>query len=207
VGVEADADELSRVLKELEGKDVKELIEAGRKKLQAVPSGGGGGAAPAAGGAAPAAGGAAKKEEKKEEPSEEDEVRSRQRERERAGQEGRAAAGGVGDSNGARDSSSRIPSQRCCSSAVAAWVLSQRWVGQARVVQLLQGMLPTSVASMEPVDCKACIWGNNCTGGCGERVHAGCAVEGDDGRAGMLPSCKGRLSGCRSLFMQSTLKP
>ena len=72
VGVEADAESVTKLLGELEGKDINELIAAGRAKLQSVPSGGGGGAAPAAGGAAPAAA-EAKKEEKKEEPSEEDE--------------------------------------------------------------------------------------------------------------------------------------
>jgi ribosomal protein L12E/L44/L45/RPP1/RPP2 len=74
VGVEADAADVERLLKELEGKDISELIAAGREKLQSVPSGGGAvAAAPAAGGAA--GGAAAPKEEKKEEPSEEDEVR------------------------------------------------------------------------------------------------------------------------------------
>jgi large subunit ribosomal protein LP2 len=71
VGVEADADSVSRLLKELEGKDLAELVAAGREKLQSVPSGAAAAAAPAAGGAAPAA---KKEEAKKEEPSEEDEV-------------------------------------------------------------------------------------------------------------------------------------
>uniref|UniRef100_A0A383VVT5 60S acidic ribosomal protein P2 n=1 Tax=Tetradesmus obliquus TaxID=3088 RepID=A0A383VVT5_TETOB len=72
VGVEADAADVDRLLKELEGKDISELIAAGREKLQSVPSGGAAvAAAPAAGGAA--GGAAAAKEEKKEEPSEEDE--------------------------------------------------------------------------------------------------------------------------------------
>jgi large subunit ribosomal protein LP2 len=72
--VEADAADVERLLKELEGKDINELIAAGREKLQSVPSGGAAvAAAPAAGGAA--GGAAAPKEEKKEEPSEEDEVR------------------------------------------------------------------------------------------------------------------------------------
>eukprot|EP00878_Enallax_costatus_P005912 GHUV01006203.1.p2 GENE.GHUV01006203.1~~GHUV01006203.1.p2 ORF type:complete len:111 (+),score=55.31 GHUV01006203.1:46-378(+) len=73
VGVEADSADVERLLKELEGKDINELIAAGREKLQSVPSGGGAvAAAPAAGGAA-AGGAAPAKEEKKEEPSEEDE--------------------------------------------------------------------------------------------------------------------------------------
>jgi large subunit ribosomal protein LP2 len=77
VGIEADAADVERLLKELEGKDIHELIAAGREKLQSVPSGGAvAAAAPAAGGGGAAAGGAAAaKEEKKEEPSEEDEVR------------------------------------------------------------------------------------------------------------------------------------
>ncbi|GBG00251.1 60S acidic ribosomal protein [Raphidocelis subcapitata] len=71
VGVEADAANVEKLLGELAGKDIAELIAAGREKLQSVPSGGGAvAAAPAAGGAAPAAG---KAEAKKEEPSEEDE--------------------------------------------------------------------------------------------------------------------------------------
>ncbi|EMC93215.1 hypothetical protein BAUCODRAFT_36883 [Baudoinia panamericana UAMH 10762] len=84
VGIEADEDRLSLLLKELDGKDMNELISQGTEKLASVPSGGlGGGAAPAAaaaGGAAPAAGGAAaadeapaeeaKKEEEKEESDE-----------------------------------------------------------------------------------------------------------------------------------------
>jgi large subunit ribosomal protein LP2 len=72
VGVEADAADVERLLKELEGKNIDELIAAGREKLQSVPSGGAVAAAPAAGGAA-AGGAAPAKEEKKEEPSEEDE--------------------------------------------------------------------------------------------------------------------------------------
>lgn len=69
MGVESDAAAVSKLLGELEGKDVMEVIAAGREKLASVPaggavaaSGGGGGAAAAAGGAA-----AAKEEEKVEE--------------------------------------------------------------------------------------------------------------------------------------------
>ncbi|KAI8463345.1 MAG: 60s acidic ribosomal protein-domain-containing protein [Monoraphidium minutum] len=72
VGVEAASADVKRLLKELEGKDVNELLAAGRKKLQSVPSGGAVAAAPAAGGAA-AGGAAAAAPAKKEEPSEEDE--------------------------------------------------------------------------------------------------------------------------------------
>ncbi|KAK4899147.1 60S acidic ribosomal protein P2 [Elasticomyces elasticus] len=80
VGIEAEEERLTLLLKELEGKDINELIAQGTEKLASVPSGGvgapssGGAAAPAAGGAAPAeaeAAPAAAKEEEKEE-SEED---------------------------------------------------------------------------------------------------------------------------------------
>ncbi|KAI9167525.1 60S acidic ribosomal protein P2 [Paramyrothecium foliicola] len=73
VGIEADDERLDKLLSELEGKDINELIASGSEKLASVPSGGAGGAAPAAGGAA--AGGAAedaKKEEKEEEKEESD---------------------------------------------------------------------------------------------------------------------------------------
>ncbi|KAI4279134.1 MAG: hypothetical protein LQ337_000475 [Flavoplaca oasis] len=78
VGIDADDDRLDKLIKELEGKDLQELIAEGSQKLASVPSGGGGGggaAAPAAGGAA---GGAAaeekapEKEPEKEEESDED---------------------------------------------------------------------------------------------------------------------------------------
>merc|ERR1712226_483599 len=71
VGVDAEADQIKKVISELNGKDLEELIAEGAEKLASVPSGGGGAAAaaPAAGGdAAPAEG---KKEEKKKEESEE----------------------------------------------------------------------------------------------------------------------------------------
>ncbi|KAL6711913.1 60S acidic ribosomal protein P2 [Coniothyrium glycines] len=72
VGIEADSDRLDKLISELEGKDINELIQEGSSKLASVPSGGAGGA-PAAGGGA-ASGGAAEeaapeaaKEEEKEE--------------------------------------------------------------------------------------------------------------------------------------------
>ncbi|KUI57898.1 60S acidic ribosomal protein P2 [Cytospora mali] len=70
VGIEVDSDRLEKLLSELEGKDINELIAEGSSKLASVPSGGAGGA-PAAAGAA--AGGAAEPaaEEKKEEEKEE----------------------------------------------------------------------------------------------------------------------------------------
>ncbi|KAK4153954.1 60S acidic ribosomal protein P2 [Chaetomidium leptoderma] len=74
VGIEADSERLEKLLSELKGKDINELIAEGSSKLASVPSGGGGGGAAAAGGAA--AGGAAaeapKAEEKEEEKEESD---------------------------------------------------------------------------------------------------------------------------------------
>ena len=59
------------LLKELEGKEVADVLEAGRSKLSAVPAGGASAAAPAAaGGDAPAAGGDKKKDEPEEEEDE-----------------------------------------------------------------------------------------------------------------------------------------
>ena len=76
VGAECDDDRIELLLAEVKGKDITELIAAGREKLASVPSGGGAVAvaAPtaAAGGAAPAA--EAKKEEKVEEKEESDDV-------------------------------------------------------------------------------------------------------------------------------------
>ena len=74
VGIEADDERLEKLLSELEGKDINELIASGSEKLASVPSGGAGGAAAggaAAGGAAPAE--EAKVEEKEEEKEESDE--------------------------------------------------------------------------------------------------------------------------------------
>ncbi|KAJ1968036.1 60S acidic ribosomal protein P2, partial [Dimargaris xerosporica] len=65
VGIEADEERISLLVKELEGKKVDTLIEEGRSKLSSVPAGG---AAPgAAAGAAAAGGAAAAAEEAKEE--------------------------------------------------------------------------------------------------------------------------------------------
>lgn len=74
VGAEADSERVSFLLKELEGKDILEVIAAGKEKFASVPSGGGGGAvvvSSGGGGAAPAAAVEEKVEEKKEEPKEE----------------------------------------------------------------------------------------------------------------------------------------
>ncbi|KAJ2915451.1 hypothetical protein MD484_g4947, partial [Candolleomyces efflorescens] len=73
VGIETDDERLSKLLSELEGKDIGELIAEGSGKLASVPSGGAGAAAAPSGGAA--AGGAAapeKEEEKVEEKEESD---------------------------------------------------------------------------------------------------------------------------------------
>jgi len=68
VGIEADADSLNRFLAEMEGKDLDETLEAGKKMLAKFGGGGGGGVS--AGGAA--AGGAAAAEEEKQEEEEEE---------------------------------------------------------------------------------------------------------------------------------------
>ncbi|PWY70054.1 ribosomal protein P2 [Aspergillus vadensis CBS 113365] len=70
VGIDAEEERLQKLIAELEGKDLQELISEGSQKLASVPSGGAGAAAAAA----PAAGGAAAEapaEEKKEEAAEE----------------------------------------------------------------------------------------------------------------------------------------
>ncbi|XP_040993187.1 60S acidic ribosomal protein P2A-like [Juglans microcarpa x Juglans regia] len=74
VGAEADDDKIELLLSEVKGKDITELIAAGREKLASVPSGGGGiaVAAPAGGAAAAAAAAEPKKEEKVEEKEESD---------------------------------------------------------------------------------------------------------------------------------------
>ncbi|RDW90681.1 ribosomal protein P2 [Aspergillus mulundensis] len=73
VGVDADDERLEKLIAELQGKDINELIAEGTTKLASVPSGGAGGAAApaaAAGGAAAAEAPAAEKEEEKEESDE-----------------------------------------------------------------------------------------------------------------------------------------
>ncbi|KAL8704453.1 MAG: hypothetical protein Q9201_002369 [Fulgogasparrea decipioides] len=78
VGIDADEDRLDKLIEELDGKDLQELIQQGSAKLASVPSGGGGGggagapAAAAGGGAAAAEEKAAEKEPEKEEESDED---------------------------------------------------------------------------------------------------------------------------------------
>lgn len=69
VGAEVDEEKVEKLLADLEGKNVEELIKSGLDKLVSIPTGGA--AAPAAGAAAPAA--EEKKEEAKEEEEEEEE--------------------------------------------------------------------------------------------------------------------------------------
>ncbi|XP_052005529.1 60S acidic ribosomal protein P2-like isoform X2 [Xyrauchen texanus] len=75
VGIEADDNRMGKVVSELNGKNVEEVIATGFSKLASVPSGG---AVAVSSSAAPAAGGTAaapaeeKKEEKKEESEESD---------------------------------------------------------------------------------------------------------------------------------------
>ncbi|BGO91202.1 hypothetical protein NBRC10512_001266 [Rhodotorula toruloides] len=67
--IQADDERLSVLIKELEGKDVNEVIAEGSKKLASVPSGG---AAPAAAAGGAAAGGAAE-EKAEDKPAEKEE--------------------------------------------------------------------------------------------------------------------------------------
>merc|ERR1712241_1228573 len=70
VGIDIDKEKLDKVISELSGKSVEELIAEGSKKLASVPSAGGA-AAPAAAAGGGGAAAEAPKEEKKEEPAEE----------------------------------------------------------------------------------------------------------------------------------------
>lgn len=72
VDVEYNPEQSKKVVSELSGKNLEELIQKGSEKLATIPSGGGGSAPVAAAGAATAAV-EEKKEEKKEEEEEEDE--------------------------------------------------------------------------------------------------------------------------------------
>ena len=80
VGAEADADRIDLLLKELDGKDINEIIAAGREKFASVGGGGGGGGGVVVAAAGGGGGGAAeakeeeKKPEKEEEKEESDEV-------------------------------------------------------------------------------------------------------------------------------------
>ena len=70
VGVDADEERLSKVISELSGKNIDDVLAEGREKLASVPSGGGGRAA--AGGAAAGGDAAPAEEEKKPESSSEE---------------------------------------------------------------------------------------------------------------------------------------
>ncbi|XP_047307941.1 60S acidic ribosomal protein P2B-like [Impatiens glandulifera] len=74
VGVDADEEKIELLLGSVKGKDITELIAAGREKLSSVPSGGGGAVAvsAAASGGAAAAPAAEQKEEKVVEKEESD---------------------------------------------------------------------------------------------------------------------------------------
>ncbi|RFU76183.1 60s acidic ribosomal p2 [Trichoderma arundinaceum] len=73
VGIEAEDERLEKLISELSGKDVNELIAAGSEKLASVPSGGAGAAAAGGAAAGGAAAAEAKEEEKEEEKEESDE--------------------------------------------------------------------------------------------------------------------------------------
>ncbi|KAL9982048.1 hypothetical protein ACROYT_G010835 [Oculina patagonica] len=76
VGIDVDSERLDVVIKELSGKEIDEVIAAGKSKLASVPTGGAVMAGAAASGAPAAAGGEAKEEEKKEEKKEEEDEES-----------------------------------------------------------------------------------------------------------------------------------
>ena len=69
VGVEADSDSLSKLMSELEGKDLAEVLASGKEMLAKFGGGGVGGGGGGGGG-----GGAAEEEEEKEEEEEEEEA-------------------------------------------------------------------------------------------------------------------------------------
>ncbi|XP_018421159.1 PREDICTED: 60S acidic ribosomal protein P2-like [Nanorana parkeri] len=79
VGIELDKERAEKVINELKGKKIDEVIAQGNTKLASMPSGGAAAIAASAGPAAPAAGGSAapapeeKKKEEKEESEESDE--------------------------------------------------------------------------------------------------------------------------------------
>ncbi|KAM9080290.1 large ribosomal subunit protein P2 isoform X2 [Balaenoptera ricei] len=73
VGIEADDDRLNKVISELNGKNIEDVIAQGIGKLASVPAGGAVAVSAAPGAAAPAAGSAPAAEEKKEEKKEESE--------------------------------------------------------------------------------------------------------------------------------------
>ena len=73
VGVEYNPEQSKKVVSELSGKNIEELIQQGTEKLATISAGGGGGGSVAAPAAASESKAEEKKEEKKEEEEEEDE--------------------------------------------------------------------------------------------------------------------------------------
>ncbi|KAI0820811.1 60s acidic ribosomal protein-domain-containing protein [Trametes gibbosa] len=71
VGIDSDEERLSKLISELEGKDVNALIAEGSAKLASVPSGGAVASSGGGAGGAPAAAAEEKKEEEKKEEKEE----------------------------------------------------------------------------------------------------------------------------------------
>ncbi|KAL8746427.1 MAG: hypothetical protein Q9190_001564 [Brigantiaea leucoxantha] len=76
VGIDADEDRLDKLISELDGKNLQDLIAEGSTKLASVPSGGGGGgaavSAPGGGAAAPEADEKPAEKEAEKEESDED---------------------------------------------------------------------------------------------------------------------------------------
>jgi len=70
VGIEVDDERLNKVINELKGKSIEELIAQGREKLSSMPSGGGAAVSSAPSASAPAAAEEKKEEKKKESESE-----------------------------------------------------------------------------------------------------------------------------------------
>ncbi|XP_037019001.1 60S acidic ribosomal protein P2 isoform X2 [Artibeus jamaicensis] len=73
VGIEAEDDRLNKVISELNGKNIEDVIAQGIGKLASVPTGAAVAVSAAPGSAAPAAGSAPAAEEKKDEKKEESE--------------------------------------------------------------------------------------------------------------------------------------
>ncbi|XP_012978088.1 60S acidic ribosomal protein P2 isoform X2 [Mesocricetus auratus] len=73
VGIEADDDRLNKVISELNGKNIEDVIAQGVGKLASMPAGGAVAVSAAPGSAAPAASSAPAAEEKKDEKKEESE--------------------------------------------------------------------------------------------------------------------------------------
>ena len=72
VGIDAESTNIDKVIKELNGKSIEDVLAEGREKLASVPSGGAVAAGGGGGGGAAAPAGEEKKEEAKKEESEEE---------------------------------------------------------------------------------------------------------------------------------------